>query len=107
MRTCTRRRLTFYVSREVEREREKKKKITFDDFWRRTSPSCQLRIMTQRNGVNNVSRLGDTILLPLGWGWGSKGRRAAGTAEGGKANVYLHSVYQKISFFIIPFKACY
>lgn len=31
-----------------------------------------------------------------GWGWGSKGRRAVGTVEGGKANIYLHSVYQKI-----------
>lgn len=45
-----------------------------------------------------------------GWGWGSKGRRAVGTVGGGKANIYLHSVYQKIYllffFFIIPIKAC-
>lgn len=80
----------------------KEKKITFDDFWRRTSLSCQLRIMTQRNAVNNVRRLGDTILVPLEWEWGwrwgweAKGRGVVETVEGCKANIYLHSVYQKI-----------
>lgn len=39
-----------------------------------------------------------------GWGWGSKGRRAVGTVEGGKANIYLHSVYQKIIFFFLSFQ---
>lgn len=74
--------------------KSEEKKITFDDFWRRTSPSCQLWIMTQRNAVNDIRRLGDTILVPLGWG--SKWRRVVKTVKGSKSNIYLNSVYQKI-----------
>lgn len=93
MQTCTRRRLTLCLQGSAARA--PRKKITFDDFWRRTSPSCQLRIMTQRNAVNNVRRLGDTILVPPevgengGWGRGGEVGKMAGGC--GEANIYLHS----------------
>lgn len=76
MQTCTRRRLTLCLQGSGERAREKK--ITFDDFWRRTSRSCQLQIMTQRLAVNNVRRLGDTLLVPVG------GEERSGGGDGRK-----------------------